>query len=172
MNGIPRILWIEDGAYHELAHLAAPVFLDGRFDLAIATNASEAANLLREHEYDGIVLDIRLPPGDSAEWVKLYKTQSSRSASVRLGLIILERLAPNTESNLRVELLSPRVTPLRVGVLTIEGIDDMTDVSKSLGVHVWKQKHADMPETILLDVILELFPDGLKDQKEQPELQV
>jgi len=37
-----NVLWIEDNADNDLYHLTSPVYIDGRFQLDIASNASEA----------------------------------------------------------------------------------------------------------------------------------
>ena len=151
MSSRRRVLWIEDGAHYELAHLAAPVYFDGRFELFVATNASEADRLL-EDQYDAIVLDIRLPPGESEEWISLYQQQSRQTDSVRLGLVILERLMRPLEQTLKDEIPKPRI-----GVLTVEEFDEFGGYDNTFNVRVWIQKHADMSETILLDMLEELF---------------
>jgi CheY-like chemotaxis protein len=152
-----RVLWIEDGAHYELAHLAGPVYLDGRFVLTVAKDASEASEMLRHNEYDALVLDIRLPPGESKEWIDIYKAQSGSSASVRLGLIILESLLTTDEPSVNLQQARSWITPGRIGVLTVEGYDEIGDIIKASGIRAWRQKHADMPESILLEIIEELF---------------
>jgi DNA-binding NtrC family response regulator len=62
-----RVLWVEDGARYDLVNMAAPVYMDGKYDLIIAEDASSGIDYLLKDTFDVIIVDIRIPPGGDKE---------------------------------------------------------------------------------------------------------
>jgi CheY-like chemotaxis protein len=75
-----KILWIEDEGKIELIQYKAPLVRAG-YAVDIASNATEAVQLLREKRYDAIVFDLIFPCGDGFETNEIY-----------VGLELLKRL--------------------------------------------------------------------------------
>jgi CheY-like chemotaxis protein len=141
-----KVLWIEDGARFDLPQLAAPVYMDGRFSLAVAENVADALTQLRKGVFDAIIVDIRLPPGEDPTWIELYQKAGRDRVAARLGLKLLENILEDKER-------LAWVTPLKIGVLTVEGYEELKQDLERLGVKVYAQKTSRVPDTILLDII-------------------
>jgi DNA-binding NtrC family response regulator len=91
-----KILWIEDGAFDEIAVLATPVHLTGEYQLEFALDASQAIRQLESQEFDAVIVDIRILPGDDPKWLNMYYATGSNKAA-RLGVKLLQFLL-GTES--------------------------------------------------------------------------
>ena len=88
----PRALWIEDGARSELSHLSGPVLYDGRIELVLAEDLTTAVEYLLEEEFDAVVVDVRLPPGDDPYWKELHRKAGRDKVHAQLGLQLLRWL--------------------------------------------------------------------------------
>ena len=71
------LLWIDDD--DKIIDAAAPVFQENGFVIIKATNTTRALAILRDHELDGMLLDVRLRGGESGmelleEIRRLYPT--------------------------------------------------------------------------------------------------
>lgn len=84
-----RILWIEDEV--NKGNIEEKVWLEmqGKYKLDIRENATIAVEALTEHVYNGIIIDIRLPPGNDDRWVKKYYREGSDRTYERLGVDLL-----------------------------------------------------------------------------------
>ena len=153
-----KVLWIEDNADNDLYHLTSPVYIDGRYQLDIATNASEAFFYLNQRGYDVIVVDIHIPPGKDPKWRKKYEqlTQFKKANSSRLGLELLRCIFENGDGPaLRVD---QNLSPERYGVFTVERHEELESEFRALNLEQlkYRRKNAMMPHTALLDFITEI----------------
>ncbi len=73
-----RILWIDEEAKIELIQFKGP-FVSAGYVVDIASDATEAIQLLREKEYDALIFDLIIPQGPSFKTDEFY---------VGLGLLI------------------------------------------------------------------------------------
>ncbi len=148
----PRALWIEDGARSELSHLSGPVLYDGRIELVLAEDLTTAVEYIREEEFDVLIVDVRLPPGDDPHWKSLHRRAGRDKVHAELGLQLLRwMLAPDTSPEL--EPPPDWVTPKHVAVFSVESKLEIMSVLEELGVEVVQQKRADLPDTILRELI-------------------
>ncbi len=150
-----KVLWIEDGARRDLPHLTAPVYMEGGYDLVVAEDASAGVRLLEQEEYDAIIVDIRLPPGDDPGWIRLYKRAGSDKVAARLGLQLLYAMLGSPRAEFHWEDRPAWITPDRIGVLTVEGQGELTSDLVELRIEAFRfqQKDAGAPDTVLLDLI-------------------
>ncbi len=70
-----RVLWVEDKTKLELAYLVPPVLLDGRYDLEVAHDATEAVKRLTENQryFQVLIFDLDLPPGEWEVFQTFYR---------------------------------------------------------------------------------------------------
>ena len=152
----PKVLWVEDGARYELASLCGPVFYKGSCDLTLAEDVSTAVDHLHADVWDAVIVDIRLPPGPNPHWRRLYRDAGSDKVHAQLGLKLLRWL-------LRGDLgIYPEPPPAwidarRIGVFTVESHREVGGELDALGVGVFQQKVASLPDTILQEMIGKLL---------------
>ena len=152
-----KVLWIENGVRHEVAHLAAPVVLDGKYDLIVAEDASAGIAQALASKFDVIIVDIRLPPGQSPEWVHLYQGLGGERFSARLGLSLLYTLLGHPDAWIDLGPRRPAwITPFRIGVLTVESKSELDEDLIKLGITVHAHKRAEISEEVLLELIQEV----------------
>jgi hypothetical protein len=151
-----KVLWVEDSALQELAYLAGPVYLDGEFDLIVALDVSEAMDHLQNTEFQAIIVDIRLPPGENREWCEIYEKAGQQKATASLGLRLLKTLLKTNDSEVKLDKPLVWLTPEKVGIFTVESNNTLQKALDELGIQVFQHKYADMPETILLDLVKKL----------------
>lgn len=158
MNGT-KVLWIEDDADNDLYNLTSPVYIDGRYQLDIATNASEAHFYLNARAYDVIIVDIRIPPGKDPGWRAKYENLRSRreANSSRLGLELLRAIFGGNGQQPALKI-QQNLHPERYGVFTIEGHEELKPDLQQINLAriKYRQKNAMMPHTALLDFIDEV----------------
>jgi CheY-like chemotaxis protein len=147
-----RVLWIEDGARFDFPQMAAPLYMNGGYDLAVAEDATSAVALVKQSEYDVVIVDIRLPPGDDSRWIELWKRAGSNRVAARLGLELLRSLLGSDDAKVPLRDRPSWLTPDRIGVLTVEGEDELRPVFDMLGIRFYRRKQADVPDTVLLDL--------------------
>jgi hypothetical protein len=148
----PRALWIEDGARSELSHLSGPVLYDGRIELVLAEDLTTAVDYLLEEEFDAVIVDVRLPPGDDPHWKELHRRAGRDKVHAELGLQLLRwLLAPEPPPG----LLDPPawIHPKRIAVFSVDCRTEIQDTLHGLGIEVVQQKRADLPDTILRELI-------------------
>jgi hypothetical protein len=145
-----NVLWVEDGAFAEMSQMSAPIYVSGKYDLVIAENATEGLRELmrKDKEFDTIIVDIRLPPGDDEDFLKLYYNRNESKVAARLGLSLLERVLKD-EGN-----LIPRrhKEVKRFGIFTVEGPAELVDDLKALDLEelkVYQKKETHSKDTLL-----------------------
>ena len=111
-----KILWIEDEGKIELIQYKAPLFRAG-YAVDIASNATEAIQLLREKGYDAIIFDLIFPCGDGFETKEIY-----------VGLELLKRLIKQ-----EIEGVG-KYDPAKIMVFTVVNDSKIHDQIKELGV--------------------------------------
>jgi hypothetical protein len=147
-----RILWIEDGARHELVRLSAPVSMSDGFDLEIAESASDGVRKLLRDEFQVLIVDIRLPPGDDARWIQLYNECGRDPISARLGGHILHSVLASPTARVPLSLPPAWLTAQRIAILSVESKLELAAELAPLRIAVYEQKRAGLPNTTLLDV--------------------
>ena len=149
-----RVLWVEDGARYDLVNMAAPVYMDGKYDLVIAEDASSGMAYLLNDTFDAIIVDIRIPPGIDNEWIKLHKDSGADKVSARLGLHFLYSILGHQNAKINLGDRRPAwITPAKIGVFTVESRLELDAHLKRLQITVYHQKRAETPEEILLQLI-------------------
>ncbi len=154
-----KVLWIEDAARHDLPQLAAPVYMDGGYDLVIAEDVSEGAAHLLRSEFDVVIIDIRLPPGNGRAWIELFLDSGNTKTSARLGLKLLYNILgqePVADYSL-VRRNLKWIAPEKIGVFTIESYGELKEDLERLGIQSYSQKHAETSEGALLDFIRQII---------------
>jgi hypothetical protein len=156
MTPKPRVLWIEDSARFELRNLVGPLFFSGKYDFNIAEDVSTAMHFLRIKEFDALIVDIRLPPGIDATWQDHYRQSNADKVHAQLGLKLLRWLL-SKDPSIYQEAPPAWISPQRIGVFTVESPHEIESHLKALGIAVYQQKSAGIPDTILLDLIERLI---------------
>lgn len=151
-----KVLWIEDNADNDLYHLTSPVYIDGQFNLDIATNASEAYYYLNQRGYDVIIVDIRIPPGKDPTWRSKHDSlrKSNNVNSSRLGLELLRCIFGENQSQPTLKV-DQNMSAERYGIFTVERHDELKAELNKLKLNEikYQRKNAIMPHTALLDFI-------------------
>ncbi len=156
MNPKPRVLWIEDSARFELRNLVGPLFFSGKYDFSLAEDVTSAMQFLQANEYDAIIVDIRLPPGIDPAWRELYQQTGFDKVHAQLGLKLLRWLLARDDS-IHPSAPPEWIKPGNVAVFTVESKQEIQRHLDELGIRIFKQKSAGLPDTVLLDLIDELL---------------
>ena len=152
----PSVLWIEDSARFELRNLVGPLFFSNKYDFSLAEDVTSAMASLRVKEYAGILVDVRLPPGIDPEWRKHYQRSGYDKVHSQLGLKLLYWLL-GKDPSIHPEPPPAWVKPHNVGIFTVESKQEIQKHLDELGISVFRQKSAGLPDTILLELIDELL---------------
>jgi len=152
----PSVLWIEDSARFELRSLVGPLLFSGKYDFNLAEDVTAAMDFLRNKEYAAVIVDIRLPPGIDPEWRTHYRNSGADRVHAQLGLKLLYWLL-GKDTAIHSETPPAWVKPWNIGVFTVESQREIQKNLDELGISVFKQKLAGLPDTILLDLIEELL---------------
>ena len=152
----PRALWVEDSARLELANLCGPVFFRGACDLTLAEDVTTAVNLLLSERFDVLIVDVRLPPGSDIVWRDHYRRTGSDKVNAQLGIKMLTWLLAG-DLDVYPEPPPEWVSPARVGVFTVETRHEIRPYLDELGIVVSQEKNADLPDTILEELIARLL---------------
>ncbi len=158
-----RVLWIEDSARLELRNLVGPVIFSGRYDFNLAEDVTSGMNLLQAGQFDAVLVDIRLPPGMDAVWRKHYQHTSSDKVRAQLGLRLLSWLM-GIDPKIYPAPPPAWITPNHVGVFSVESQNEVEKELTALGIAVYRQKRAGLPDRILVD----LFDELLRQRKPTP----
>ncbi|HXF41842.1 MAG TPA: hypothetical protein VN687_19145 [Blastocatellia bacterium] len=148
-----RVLWIEDNAHSDYVHTVGPVLVDGRYDLVIAESASEGIQYVTEQEFDAVIVDLRLPPGDDRRWITVYNHGGSNRTNARLGLEVLHALLRPRDAKVRLEFIPKWVEPKRFAVFTVEPKVEVQSIIEMLDVNVYVQKTAEVSTRVILDIL-------------------
>lgn len=147
-----KVLWVEDGAFSDLTVLTGALYMTGDYNLVIATNASDGFRYLMEKEFDVVIMDIRLPPGNDLYFQNLFNSNLRSRTSTRLGIAVLERALKPSAENARAW-----ISPERFGVFTVESREEIEEDLDGLGIKVYYQKTARMPQDVLVEIVEEIM---------------
>jgi CheY-like chemotaxis protein len=149
---LPKVLWIEDGAYYELYNMLAPIYVAGCYDLVLAADATEAVRLLSTQEFDVVIVDIRIPPGFDPRWTTVYQQYSSNKDAARLGLHLLVSLFDPKRALVDLsDFPMPKLSRSKFAVFSVE--TDLTDELDNLQIKEYETKNASTPRTKVLEII-------------------
>lgn len=153
-----RVLWIEDNASSQFEYMATPVVLDGRFDLNVATSASEGIRRLHLHgPFEVVVVDVRLPAGEDLQW-KEFAQLHGTDEDPCLGLEILRQLFLRDDNHKKFGPPVSWAKPKQFGVLTVENHwGRVQRCLKDCGIGVFRSKTADQGERVLIEIVEEIL---------------
>jgi hypothetical protein len=159
-----NVLWIEDGAFAEMSQMSAPIYVSGKYDLVIAENAPEGLQQLmrKDKEFGTIIVDIRLPPGDDEQFLKIYLDKNESKVAARLGLALLKCVLTDVENSL---IPSHHKEAKRFGIFTVEGRGELADDLKALnleGVKIYQKTETNDKDTLhqIIEDIRSPYPGG------------
>ena len=155
-----KVLWIEDSARYELSELTGPVYASRKYVLNLAEDATTATYHLLNSEFDVLIVDMRIPPGDNPVWQKIYQKGGKEKDTAQLGLKLLRWLLDGKNGELD-SLGNPPgwVNAKSVAVFTVEGKDQIKTTLDELEVTNYVQKRATRRDTALLDLIESVMVD-------------
>ncbi len=157
----PRVLWIEDSARFELNNLTGPIYFYGKYDFQQAENVTSAIEFLKVKEYDALIVDIRLPPGNDPYWRELYQKAEREGGGEKLGIKFLNWLLLRDGA---YSYPAPGwAKPEMIAVFTVENHTEIRSNLDELGIKLFKQKTTGLADTTLLDLIEELLGRKLSD---------
>lgn len=162
-----KVLWIEDGALGDFDELLGPVNIDGSYDLSIALDASQGIEFIMQTEFDAVIVDIRLPPGDDKQWQRIYYSPETNKDAARLGLLVLRSLLPSKTGKInevKFKSIPDWIRAEKFGVLTVENqgevMKDLQDLSISM--RAYRQKNINPSDTVLLELIEIVLNQSIK----------
>ena len=114
-----RVLWIEDNAKVDMGVYFGPIFTSGRYDVSIALDPSEALRKISLAEYQAIIVDIRLAPGQDKLWRDLYVGFGASKPTARLGIHLVQSLLKVSEAKIKLPLKDVPcwINPRKIGFL-------------------------------------------------------
>lgn len=151
-----KVLWIEDDAFNELGMFATPVHLTGQYELEYAVSATEAIDRLSGTEYDAVVVDVRIPPGDDRRWVDIFYGAGANKKDARLGV----RLLQNVLGNDRLwtgGLPAAARDKQRYGILSMDRWEDISSDLDPVGVRLYCNKRSSEGSRVLLRMIQKIL---------------
>lgn len=149
-----KFLWIEDNARTDLKELLAPLYMDGRYYPIVAPTVAEGVYQMKRTQFDAVVVDIRLFPGNDKDWEDLYTKLGSDKGTARLGLYLLYSLFDPRLDDVRIREKPSWIDPKRFGVLTVEDLDsDIGEALRSFGITVYEQKTSSTHHMTLLRMV-------------------
>jgi hypothetical protein len=151
-----KVLWVEDGALVHLPELAAPLYRSGKYDLTLALNASEGLEHLLASEFEAVVVDIRIPPGDQKDWIDIYQAKGN-VVEARLGLELLRALFGSSDAKVSLARRPDWLRPDRIAVLTVENWYEVKDELDALGIRFFKQKTTELMQRSLLELVEQIM---------------
>lgn len=155
-----KVLWVEDGAFTDLAEYVGPLYIEGDYDLTVALNVSDAIRQIKNQRFNGIIVDIRLPPGRHPAWREFYMQRGENKVSAKLGLEFIRLLLkPGSSSNLLKTIINGMtlqwIRPSMIGVFSMEEGQTRQKLEE-LGVKTIVEKSAKLASNILLDLVREI----------------
>lgn len=150
-----KVLWVEDNAEADLFQFLAPVNVDGRFDMDIAVNATEACSRLNTEEYHVVIMDSRIPSGHDRHWKEREEEIQKKATNpiVRLGLEILKVVL---RKDTQPAILPANQEAEKYCIFSIDPKRELTSgENEVLSPLLYEQKRAAMPRNVLVGLICE-----------------
>lgn len=157
-----KVLWIEDGAFVEVASFAGPVLIAMKYDLHVAIDVSDAIKQIKSTEFDVVIVDIRLPPGNDTEWENLYSKSAYNKIGARLGIQLLLSLLKPGKAAVKLNEIPAWISPDKFGIFTVESEVELETELKELNIKCFQQKKTRLPKTTLLDLIERVIDNSRK----------
>lgn len=162
-----RILWIEDDALVDLRNLTGPIYISGKYDLVLAFDATEGMRYLMDEEFHVVIVDIRIPPGDDPQWIKIYNDYGKYKVKARLGIHLLQAVLKYPNAKYRMKGSTPKwIHYTKFGVFTVENLNDVVNELKQLRITVFEQKTAKSNHKVLLDIVEKILREQTKQASE------
>jgi hypothetical protein len=155
MPNVHKVLWIDDGV-QDMGVFAAPVLSSGRYIMARALNPPAALEWIRSEKFSAVVVDIRLPCGDSDEWGELFARHGRDEREAKLGLELLRSLLHDEKAIIQIDDVPEWISPGIFGVLTVEGESEIVTQLPSGVVHT-REKSLNINPTVLLELMNEIL---------------
>jgi hypothetical protein len=153
----PRVLWIEDSARLELSNLVGPIYFSGKYDFTLAEDVTAAVQFLLVEIFDVLIVDVRLPPGPDPIWQDLYRRSGADKVNAQLGIKLLYWLLGLDRATYKI--MPPSwVKPQFVTVFSVESSREIQEELDDLKITRYRQKVAELQDTILLDLIEQALP--------------
>jgi hypothetical protein len=156
-----KVLWIEDGARSDFQNMLGPIYVKGEYDLIVALDATTAIAHLRKTEFDVVIVDIRITPGEDQKCRELYKRGHGNNVAARLGLDILYGLLAPQTARMKLEPLPVWISPERFAIFTVESRTQVQSDLNLLKINVFRQKTTETTSRTLLEIIEEVNHKGL-----------
>ncbi len=148
-----KVLWIEDGARADFQNMLGPIYVKGEYDLVVALDATTAIAHLKKTEFDVVIVDIRIPPGEDQRCRELYKKGHGNNVAARLGLEILYGLLAPQTARMKLEPLPRWVAAERFAIFTVESRTQVESDLELLKITVYRQKTTETTSRALLEII-------------------
>ncbi|MCP4632921.1 MAG: hypothetical protein GY855_08330 [candidate division Zixibacteria bacterium] len=160
-----KVLWIEDGVTFDAQKFVGPVIHSRKYDLTTVITISDAIRKIQKEEFDIIIFDIRMQPGDIPEWEKLYQDMKQPALRrERLGLILLYCfLRPDLEKEIELNEKYSWVKPGMIGIFSVEKEEELSEHMQKWGITFYRNKNAKTPITTLLKLIDEIVGKGIEN---------
>lgn len=163
-----RILWIEDDALVDLRNLTGPIYISGKYDLVLAFDATEGMRYLMDEEFQVVIVDIRIPPGNNPQWIKIYNDFDKYKVKARLGIHLLQAILKFPNAKYKMESEIPLwINPTKFGVFSVENLADVVNELRQLNINIFEQKTATSNHKILLEIVEKI----LNEQRHKVKLQ-
>lgn len=84
----PTVLYIED--YPVVQQIYIDVLTKEGFDVTVASDGKEAIDLVRDHEYDVILVDLLLPQVNGIDFLKAYRKDHPKDKDKALVIVLTD----------------------------------------------------------------------------------
>jgi hypothetical protein len=164
------VLWIDDQATISGSKFFGPIAMTGKIQLVPVLNASEALNLILTKQYDAIIVDVRIPPGDHQGFHEYHIKKGCANQESRLGIQLLYMVFNPTdnpldiEPNMQLEHYPDWLKPEMVGLFTCETDNILKSDIEKLRIKHYRFKSATSGKTLLLELIEEILKNNKKTE--------
>jgi hypothetical protein len=162
-----KVLWIEDGAFVEVASFAGPVLTVLKYDLNVALNVSDALEQIKNIEFDAVIVDIRILPGMDPEWENLFSKSGDSKISARLGIQLLFSLLKPEKAYIKLKEIPTWILPEKFGVFTVDSEAEVKNELDELKIVCFQQKKTGLPKTALLELIEKVIDNSKKNSNRE-----
>ncbi|GAB4481893.1 MAG: hypothetical protein Kow00124_30120 [Anaerolineae bacterium] len=158
-RGQYKVLWIEDESI-DLARQAAAVYSQVIYRMRIAHTATEAVAILdtaKDIQYDAIIVDMRLEPGEDERWQQLSRQRTRHGRRVLLGQELTYSLLGHEKARVRLNP-GPLIEARQLGFMTIEPARELLPFMKQIGLaEEFKQRYVNKTDALPHDALLQLI---------------
>jgi len=148
-----NLLWIEDESEDRLSERRAILQTSLEFNCTVARNATEGEYHVTRFDFDVIIVDLRLYPGNSKIWQEYHNDIHSLELSGRLGLLLIKNICNHYPAFAK-----------KMGIYTIERWVDIEKFILPAGItekQYLKKKTNDTPEDFM-NFVMQIYDNGNK----------